>query len=204
MKKIILYLLFVIFFAGSANSRIQYPADSLGKSPGVFKNFQSEIVISFDASKLAPQNVRMVFNELFKQYLAIKDALVYNDPSNALRNTLKLIDDMKSRTKDIDILNKDDRWIFFIKNSDNIRKKAESATFISDQRFLFNEITNGMQGFLKQFGLYDKTIYFMQCETGFQAGNAKWFSDARDKKNPYLGVLKDTVCAKIKEIWKFP
>lgn len=204
-------MIFCVFFAGSASAGMLYSRadtivlqDSLDKSHGVFHRAEYEVEIKFDESKLAPQNIRIIFNELFKQYIIIKDALVYNDSYNALRNTLKLIDEMKSKTKDIDILNKDDRWVFFIKNSDNIRNKVESTTFISEQRFLFNEITNGMQNFIKQFGLYDKTIYLMQCSTDSPAGNGKWFSDSRDKKNPYLGLQNDTVCAKVKEVWKFP
>jgi hypothetical protein len=210
IKKLICCLTFCALFEGSIYAGIPYsPADSivsrdsLNKKPGTFRTTNPEVEIIFDESKLAPQNVRSIFNELFRQYITVKDALVYNDSFGAVRNTLKLLDDMKSKTKDIDILKKDDKWILFIKNYDNIRSKVESTTFISDQRFLFNEITNGLKTFIKQYGLYDKTIYLMQCKTDSQNTNGEWFADSRDKKNPYLGLLKDTSCAKIKEVWKF-
>lgn len=177
--------------------------DTLKLNKKVNKNTGPEVKIEFDESKLAPPDVRKIFNELFKQYLSVKDALVYNDSYNAARNTLKLLDDMKSKTKNTGILNKDDRWVLFLKNYDNIRSKVESAKFISDQRFLFNEITNGLQMFIKQYGLYDKTIYLMQCKSDPPLDNAKWFSDSKDKKNPYLGLLNDTSCAKVNEIWNF-
>ena len=209
MKKIICYILFCIFLTGGAKAfsysftGITFSRDTINKKPGVIQKPVYDVTVSFDDSKLAPQNVRIIFNELFKQYIAVKDALVYNDSYGAMNNTLKLLDEMKSKTKDIEVLNKDDRWILFINNYANLRSKVQKTTFISDQRFLFNEITNGIKNFIKQFGLYDKTIYLMQCETGSSAGNAQWFSDSRDTKNPYFGLLNDTTCSKVKEVWKF-
>ncbi len=187
----------------SSKAAIIVPGDSVIFKRGIYQLPESEVEIVFDESNLAPKNVRMIFNELFKQYILVKDALVYGDSFSATRNTLKLLDDMKSKTKDLDDLNKDARWVLFIKNYDRIRSKAESTTFISEQRFLFNEITNGLQNFIKQFGLYNKTIYLMQCSSDSSAGNSVWFSGSRDKKNPYLGLQNDTTCAKVKEVWKF-
>ena len=210
MNKIILYTVIYIFISGSLYAGTQrlpvdtiFSRDSLLLKSDKNKKIESETVIIFDESKIAPQNVRIIFNELFRQYIAVKDALVYNDSYNSIRNTLKLLEDMRSKTKNIDLLNKDDRWVFFMNNFDNIRKKAESAKFISEQRFLFNEITNGLKNFIQQYGLYDKTIYLMKCTAVSQAGNTEWFSDSRDKKNPYLGLLNDTANIKIKEVWKF-
>ncbi|MBK6773698.1 MAG: DUF3347 domain-containing protein [Ignavibacteria bacterium] len=187
----------------SSQAAIIVPGDSVIFKRGIYQLPESEVEIVFDESNLAPKNVRMIFNELFKQYILVKDALVYGDSFSATRNTLRLLDDMKSKTKDLDDLNKDARWVLFIKNYDRIRSKAESTTFISEQRFLFNEITNGLQNFIKQFGLYNKTIYLMQCSSDSSAGNSVWFSGSRDKKNPYLGLQNDTTCAKVKEVWKF-
>ena len=209
MKKLIWIIIICIckvsLFADvkSSQAAIIVPGDSVIFKRGIYQLPESEVEIVFDESNLAPKNVRMIFNELFKQYILVKDALVYGDSFSATRNTLRLLDDMKSKTKDLDDLNKDARWVLFIKNYDRIRSKAESTTFISEQRFLFNEITNGLQNFIKQFGLYNKTIYLMQCSSDSSAGNSVWFSGSRDKKNPYLGLQNDTTCAKVKEVWKF-
>ena len=203
-------IVFIFLITGSANAAlIQSPADSL-VSRDTINNKQdnlpesnSETVIVFNESRLAPQNVRMIFNELFRQYISIKDALVYSDPYNSRRNTLKLLEDMKSKTKDIGLLNSDDRWVFFINNYDNIRSKVEAAEFISQQRFIFSEITIGIQNFIKQFGLYNKTIYLMKSTGETQYGNNEWLSDSKDKKNPYLGKINDTTYTEVKEAWKF-
>jgi hypothetical protein len=211
MKKLIWNTsLCILLFIGSSYAVMPYSIsdsitsrDTVSKYIIKFPNPESETEIIFDKTNLAPQNVRIIFNELFKQYITVKDALVYNDSYNAVKNTLKLLDEMKSKTKDLDVLNKDDRWVIFIKNFDNIRSKVESTTFISEQRFLFNEITNGIGIFIKQYGLNDKTIYLMRCTNDSSTGNNQWFSASRDKKNPYLGVLNDTTCAKVIEVWKF-
>ena len=210
MKKLIWIIIICMNFTFSLFADLRYSQsetivsrDSVKVKKGIYKLSESEVEIVFNDSNLAPKKVRMVFNELFRQYVTVKDALVYGDSFSATKNTIKLLDDMKSKTKDLDDLNKDARWLLFVKNYDRIRSKAESATFISEQRFLFNEITTGLQNFIKQYGLYDKTIFLMQCSSDSSAGNEIWFSDSRDNKNPYLGLQNDTICAKVKEVWKF-
>lgn len=178
-------------------------ADSTESNHGLKINKDTEVLIQFNEAKLAPENVRKVFNELFAQYVTIKDALVYRDSQGAVRNTLKLLDDMKEKSKDIDLLTKDARWALFTANFDNIKRKIESTTFISEQRFMFNEISRGMGEFIKTYGMWDKTIYLMQCDSGLTGGRAQWFSDSRDRKNPYFGTMDDTTCIKVKEIWEF-
>ncbi|MCY7363661.1 MAG: DUF3347 domain-containing protein [Ignavibacteria bacterium] len=209
MKKILIVL---FCLSVSAGSYLETFAETLNPPEDSVKTHHSnkdihkknyDVIITFDNSKLAPQNVRIIFNELFGQYIKVKDALVYNDSYNAVRNMLQLLDDMKAKTKYIDILNKDDRWVLFIMNYDMIRKKIESATLIRDRRFLFNEITNGLQTFIKQYGLNDKTIYLMQNESSLESGNGIWFSTSDDKKNPYRGLTNDTTYAKVLEVWKF-
>lgn len=200
---------FLIFFFALVRYASAIPSDSLvsrdttKNNSTSFKSADTEIEITFDDKILAPKDVRIIFNQLFRQYTSIKDALAYNDPYGAVSNTLKLLDEMKTKSQKIELLNKDDRWVFFVKNFDGIKKKVESATFISEQRFLFNEITAGIRTFIKQYGLSDKTIYVYQCSTASELGTATWLSDKRDNKNPYLGLTKDTACAKVKEVWKF-
>lgn len=208
--KILFITIILISITGFANAGIILnPADTVVKKDTLDKkqdkshNNNPETVLVFDDSKLAPQNVRMIFNELFRQYITIKEALVYSDPYNSKRNTLKLLEDMRSKTKDIQLLKRDDRWTFFVNNYDNIRSKVEAADFISQQRFLFNEITNGIQNFIKQFGLYNKTIYLMKSTAESQYGNNEWLSDSKDEKNPYLGMINDTTNTKVIEAWKF-
>lgn len=200
----------LILLAGSLSANVKFNLsdevllrDTIHNSSEKIQKQNSETVIRIDESKIAPRNVRIIFNELFRQYISVKDALVYNDSYNFISNTLKLLDDMKTKTKDLELLNKDERWMFFINNFDSIRRKAESTKFISEQRFLFNEITNGLKKFLKQFGLYDKTIYLMKSTADSHSENSEWFSDSRDKKNPYLGLLNDSANIKVLEVWIF-
>ena len=210
MKKFFLNIVLCGFITGSLKAvpdQLQTESfvsrDSVNLRSGDNYNHEFENVIIFNDSDLAPRNVRQIFNELFRQYISVKDALVYNDSYSTVRNTLKLLEDMRSKTADIEILSKDDRWVYFIKNYDSIRKKVESAKFISDQRFLFNEITNGLLIFIKQYGLYNKTVFMMQCTDPLQSGNAIWLSDSDNNKNPYLGLNNDTTFVKVKEVWKF-
>lgn len=162
-----------------------------------------ELEITFDEKSLAPEDVRKIFNQLFSQYIAVRDALVYNDPHGAMQNTIELLDDMKSGTENVELLKSDDRWKFFLQNFESIKAKVKAANFISEQRFLFNEISSGIKDFIRQYGLYEKEIYIMECTPDSLNGKRIWFSDKRDKKNPYLGKSDDTTCTKVKEVWVF-
>ncbi len=43
----------------------------------------------------------------------------------------------------------------------------------------------------------------MECKDDAKNIDDSWLSDSRDKKNPYLGSINDSVCAMVKEIWVF-
>ncbi|MDQ3194493.1 MAG: DUF3347 domain-containing protein [Bacteroidota bacterium] len=210
-SEIIFSILLCITLTGSTTARavtsdstvLKISKDTTEKKPRIFNNEEKEQEIKFDKSNLAPQKVRIIFNDLFSQYLKIKDALSYSDESGAKRNTLTLLEHMKSKTEAIEIINKDERWILFLHNYESIRSKVEAANFIAEQRFLFGEISRGIQEFIKYYGLNDKTIYLMNCKNDEKNVNASWLTDSRDKKNPFLGSINDTVCSKVKEVWVF-
>lgn len=160
-----------------------------------------EVTLRFNNAKLAPLNVRIIFNDFFKKYIGIKESLVYNDSYGAGSKTLALLDEMKSKS---DIVMKeinDARWEIFMQNYDNITNKVKSIKFISDQRFTFNEISRGLQSFIKQYGLHDMTLYLMYYNDKETNTNLYWMSDKRDNKNPYLGTMNDSLNSTVKEIW---
>ncbi|MEO8446141.1 MAG: DUF3347 domain-containing protein [bacterium] len=195
----LLILLSLITVSGRTFSNSQQFHDSLKI---FYPKSQKEIV--FDKSKLAPQNVRLIFNEFFKQYSGIRDALAYNDASGAERYAVQLLDKMRSEALEINKDNKDVRWELLDQNYENIKKKISSQGSIADQRFAFSEISEYIQTFIKQYGLYDKTIFLLQCDKDSRYGKGEWLaSDTVFVKNPYLGIVNDTVCAKVNQIWKF-
>lgn len=209
INKYVVSLLILVLFTVTFKETLAFPSsdslvtrDTLEKS-NKFQPVDAEKEIKFIETELAPQNIRIIFNEFFTHYLSIKDALAYNDPAGAQRNTLKLLDQMKERSKEIDKDSIDARWSLFAQNFDNIRSQVESLNFISEQRFMFSQISYGLQNFIKQYGLYDKTIYLMECKGSSTSGSGAWLSDSRDNNNPYLGSINDTTCSKVKEVWVF-
>ena len=139
----------------------------------------------------------------FQKYIGIKESLVYNDSYGAGSKTLALVEEMKAKSDIVMKETNDARWEIFTLNYDNIRNKVKDIKFISDQRFTFNEISRGLQSFVKQYGLRDKTVYLMYYKDDDTGRNQYWMSDKKDNKNPYLGTMKDSVNAKVKEIWIF-
>jgi len=159
--------------------------------------------IKFDDSKLAPQNVRIIFNDFFKKYIEIMEALVYKDSYGAGSKTLTLLESMKSESDKVNKEIKDARWDIFMHNYESIVKKVKANKFIAEQRFTFSEISRGLENFIKQYGLHDKTIYLMQYRNDSLNINSSWMTDKKDFKNPYTGDLNDTIYSKVKEVWVF-
>jgi len=168
--------------------------------PGVIEQGRE---IKFDNANLAPQNVRVIFNDFFKKYISVKEALVYKDSYGAGSKTLTLLEQMKSKSDEVNKDIKDARWDIFMHNYENIVKKVKDNKFIAEQRFTFSEVSRGLENFIKQYGLYDKTIYLMQYRNDSLNINSTWMTDKKDFKNPYTGELNDTVYSKVKEVWVF-
>lgn len=176
--------------------------DSIKKT-NEFKQNNSEVTIKFDGTKLAPLNVRIIFNDFFKKYIGVKESLVYNDSYGAGSKTLTLLDEMKAKSDEITKDTKDARWDIFIKNYNSIKKKVQDIKFISDQRFTFNEISRGLEIFIKQYGLHDKTVYIMKYKNKETNNYMYWMSDKNDNKNPYTGSKIDSSNVIVKEVWVF-
>ena len=165
------------------------------------KQSNSEITLRFNNLKLAPVNVRIIFNDFFKKYIGIKESLVYNDSYGAGSKTIVLLDDMKSKSDEVMKGINDARWEIFMQNYNSIRNKVKDIKFIADQRFTFSEISRGLQGFIRQYGLHDQTVYLMYYKDEESNEIKYWLSDKRDNKNPYLGTMDDSLNAIVKEVW---
>jgi len=82
-SELIFSILLCITLTGSTTARavpsdstvLKISKDTTEKKPRIFNNEETEQEIKFDKSNLAPQKVRIIFNDLFSQYLKIKDAL---------------------------------------------------------------------------------------------------------------------------------
>ncbi|HMQ67837.1 MAG TPA: DUF3347 domain-containing protein [Ignavibacteria bacterium] len=165
------------------------------------KQSNSEITLRFNNLKLAPVNVRIIFSDFFKKYIGVKESLVYNDSYGAGSKTIVLLDEMKSKSDEVMKGINDARWEIFIQNYNSIRNKVKDIKFIDDQRFTFSEISRGLQGFIRQYGLHDQTVYLMYYKDPDTNETRYWLSDKRDNKNPYLGTMDDSLNVNVKEVW---
>ena len=108
---------------------------------------------------------------------------------------------MKSKSDEVMKGINDARWEIFMQNYNSIRNKVKDIKFIADQRFTFSEISRGLQGFIRQYGLHDQTVYLMYYKDEESNEIKYWLSDKRDNKNPYLGTMDDSLNAIVKEVW---
>ena len=201
---ILIFLILVSFDNSSAQTVIQKDTiikKDTSNNSSQFIQPETEITLRFNNLKLAPLNIRLIFNDFFKKYIGIKESLVYNDSYGAGSKTLILLDEMKSKSDEVMKEINDARWEIFMQNYNSIRNKVKDIKFISDQRFTFSEISRGLQSFIKQYGLHDQTLYLMYYKDPDTNQNKYWLSDKRDNKNPYLGTMDDSANVKIKEVW---
>ncbi|HNW57278.1 MAG TPA: efflux RND transporter periplasmic adaptor subunit [Bacteroidales bacterium] len=153
-------------------------------------------------TNMPAQNISMDFimqlNTVFDHYIALKNALVNSDASQAKDASVKVKEalgnvDAKllsgdNHMKYMDILN------ILSKNTDAII----SSESIDVQRAAFSELSDQIYKAIKTFGLMGKTVYYQFCPMYNDGKGAYWLSEAKEIRNPYYG-MKMIDCGETKE-----
>lgn len=158
--------------------------------------------IQHDNSKLYSEDSRRLANDWFSHYLLIKNALADDNSAEAQKHALQLMDAIDLAMPDMSGVNSDILNLYTSKR-DEIKTRITGATDITEQRKLFSILNANMVEYLRSSGLYDKNIYLLTCADVDVYGNAVWFSDAVDSKNPYTGANGNSDCISVKENWNY-
>lgn len=136
-----------------------------------------------NASEGTKSTVVQEQSSFFTDYLALKDALVKTDATEASKAAQKFAVSFESAV-----------------STESIIEAARSITVstnIEAQRTAFKVITDGLIEQLKS-GESDGTVYVQYCPMAFNNTGASWLSDSQEIFNPYFGnkMLK---CGSVKE-----
>ena len=125
--------------------------------------------------------------DVFKAYLAIKDALVNDDNGLAQKSALAFMG--KLDKVDMSLL-KDSKshnvWMPLLKNLKTSSENISSLTDIKEQRQYFIPLSNNITKSVETFGINIK-IYKQFCPMANSDKGAIWLSTEEEIMNPYFG-----------------
>jgi hypothetical protein len=150
-----------------------------------------------DNALLAPVEFRVSLNDMFTEYIHLKQALANSDSVEAIMQTNQLKKSMANVKPGILDEPMKKNWDAMNVKIEECCKGITSSENIEKQRKKFSEITGIITELVKKFGLKNRTIYVLNCP---DVKSGMWLSDTKDIGNPYLGGKK---CAELKEALKF-
>jgi Cu(I)/Ag(I) efflux system membrane fusion protein len=144
----------------------------------------------------------MQLNDVFDQYIILKDAFVQSDVNKVKQGALKIQlalskVDMKLLTGDAHM-----EWMDLSGNIDKQVRSIISSGKIEEKRMAFSEFSHLVYKTIKTFGLMGKTAYYQFCPMAFDSKGAYWLSESKPIRNPYYGE-KMIDCGETKETLKY-
>jgi hypothetical protein len=168
--------------------------------------FNNAKITEVDVSSSPSKEFRKRNNEVFSHYIDIKNKLEKDD-SAGVKDHAKEMRESLQKTDSLKGTEKLSNWNASVSSLQKVIRELEAANTLDKQRPIFNSLTESMLGFIKKYGLYNKTIYYMQCDNAASVKNAAWIVDNKDTDNPYYGKNKtneqSVPCYKLKDAWKF-
>ena len=138
-------------------------------------------------------------NNVFKNYLDIKDALVNDNSSLAQKSAIRL----NTSLNDIDMKlvsdsNAHDLWMSSFKVLQESSKEISNSSDIKIQREHFISLSKSMSQSIEVFDV-NQTIYKQFCPMANKDKGAIWLSTEENIKNPYFGEMM-LKCGTVKAI----
>ncbi|MBL4747050.1 MAG: efflux RND transporter periplasmic adaptor subunit [Flavobacteriaceae bacterium] len=160
---------------------------------------------AIDAAKLkeaalnkAPEDVeRLEVSEKFQgqlaivytNYIAIKDALVSDDPTQAAVKAKTFTTSLND--VDMKLLSSNESHMLWMPLLDKLKMAAtriSNASDITEQRSQFISLSNNMIRAVQGFGV-QKTVYKQHCPMANSDNGAFWLSNQEQVENPYFGDM---------------
>ena len=161
---------------------------SLTRSILIFSIFFAAFALKSRAQAGAGENK---LDELLKHYLAVKEALVKGNSSQASSEATLLVKNINSIS-------------YRLISEGNVSALRKDATAIaksgniSTQRKAFSNLSSNMVALAGKFKLIDQPVYLQYCPMA----NASWLSKEKEIRNPYYGSAMLT-CGEVKKIFEW-
>ncbi|HET7360952.1 MAG TPA: DUF3347 domain-containing protein [Salinimicrobium sp.] len=174
MKNCFLIILSLVFFScGETNKE---------KQPEV-------ITVETEAEIHKPADLQAEFKaglieEIYKNYNAVKSALVNSDPEKVQKAAKNLVETLQ-KTK-------------FSSSLGAVATEMSKANNLEAQRKAFSSLTEKMLP-LVETNLNSGKLYYQYCPMAFQGKGGYWLSNGKEIRNPYFGdkMLK---CGRVEKV----
>jgi hypothetical protein len=139
---------------------------------------------TLNVAKAQPRGLDFATNQVIKDYLEIKNALITNNAGVAQNKAGKFVWDLNT-VPDKDMSSQQHTaWFDYLSRLQRASREISESNSISYQRKHFSALSNTLYGALKDLKLNRYPIY-KQYST---STDSYWLSDSPTIKNPYYGV----------------
>lgn len=141
-------------------------------------------------------------NEMYADYLSLKNALVAGDPAMAKKSASEMSGSLGK--VDMNLLKGDshEKWMEVSGTISNAVRQISSSDQIEEQRAAFSPLSNNLYTAVKSFGLTNGPSYWQFCPMAFDNKGAYWLSETEEIRNPYFGDAMLT-CGEVRETINF-
>jgi uncharacterized protein DUF3347 len=182
------------------NRDVDTLVNKLSPNDSLYKNVN---ITKVDLSQLPGKEFRKQLNEIFDKYSDIKNALSSDDSAGAVKETSGFIQAIRNAQAMESAELTGTKWKLWISTVEKIISELSLSKTLKQQRVKFSDLSASMFDMIKTFGVYDKTIYKIECVKI----NRYWLTDSRETDNPYYGKdrsnEKSQPCFRIIETLKF-
>lgn len=140
-------------------------------------------------------------DNLIKNYVVVKNALVQSDFNKAHEGTELLIKEVV--TFNNKKILKDEQDAFYLKVGAKLKNNVErikKSKDINEQRKHFSSLTSNLYDIVKAFGGNENAVYYQYCPMAFDNNGGYWLSLNKEIENPYFGdkmlkcgVVRETI-----------
>jgi Cu(I)/Ag(I) efflux system membrane fusion protein len=125
--------------------------------------------------------------KLTQSYLALRDAFVATDPTQASASASEMLD--KLSLVDMSLV-KGDAHMYWMEQQEALQAHGQQITElenVEEQRKQFEFLSQALINTIKVFGIPDDALYVQHCPMAFDNAGADWISDVEEIRNPYFG-----------------
>jgi Cu(I)/Ag(I) efflux system membrane fusion protein len=138
-------------------------------------------------------------NNVFNDYINLKDALVKDDSNTAIKESKKLLENLsKIEMKQINAKESHKRWMSLAKEIKSAAISITNSTKIKEQRMTFKNLSIHLTTSIEVFGI-NRKVYHQFCPMADNNKGAYWLSIEEKVINPYFGDAMLT-CGEIKQV----
>jgi hypothetical protein len=168
------------------------------KQTGLLTDMNDEKKLSRTNTRSTEPVVREFINTIVSKYISIKNGLASDDRTGPKTSALQMASVIQKFDKSFFTVSQKKE---FDKYADNINEQLQgivTAKQLDEQRGLFALLSQQVYELAKLFEV-NQTLYYDYCPMALNNKGARWLSEIREIKNPYLGSSMLT-CGSVEEI----